>query len=466
MAQQSGKRPIKFQGPKGTRDFYPHEMARRRYLEQAWRSVSIRHGFDEIEGPTFESSDLYAVKSGEGILGELFQAFSGKSPEEVDQVMKTGRAPYALRPEFTPTLARMYADKAASLPKPTKWFACPVHYRAERPQRGRLREFLQWNADVIGDESPGADAEVIAVAVDLFRELGLSSEHLTVRLSNRDLVSEMLAGSGVASENLGRALTLLDRRDRLPAGEFDKGCAEIGLDAPAFIARLDAVQLSMNGALAEMENGRPRPTLAHDSPAVAQLVGLLDALAAQGILKWCEFDFSIVRGLAYYTGTVFEITAGSERAIAGGGRYDKLIEMFGGPSTPAVGFGMGDVVLSLVLEEHGLMPDDGELAKRLGNRPDAFVFAVGGEVCDAAVVPIVAELRRAGLHARRSYKATNKIDKLLKDAAASFARCAIIIDEGFASGTVTAKDLDDGTQHIIARDDLAQWVRQRRAVNE
>jgi len=462
MADQRSKRPTKFQGPKGTRDFYPREMARRRYIEQAWRTVSIRHGFDEIEGPTFESSDLYAVKSGEGILGELFQAFSGKSPEEVDQVMKTGRAPYALRPELTPTHARMFADKAASLPRPTKWFACPIHYRAERPQRGRLREFLQWNADVIGDETPSADAEVIALAVDLFRELGLSSEHLTVRLSNRDLVSEMLAGSGVADENLGRALTLLDRRDRLPAGEFEKGCGEIGLDAAAFIARLDAVQRSMNEALEAMEKGRPRLAIAHDSPAVINLIGLLDALAAQGILKWCEFDFSIVRGLAYYTGTVFEITAGSERAIAGGGRYDKLIEMFGGPPTPAVGFGMGDVVLSLVLEEHGLRPDEAHLAQRLGNRPDAFVFAVGGEACDAAVVPLVAELRRAGLHARRSYKATNKIDKLLKDAAASFARCAIILDGGFASGTVAVKDLDDGTQHIIKRDDLVQWVRQRR----
>ncbi len=465
MSDSAGKRGKKFQGPKGTRDFYPREMARRRYIEQAWRNVAIRHGFDEIEGPTFESSDLYAVKSGEGILGELFQAFSGKSPEDVEQVMKTGRAPYALRPEFTPTLARMFADKAASMPRPTKWFAIPIHYRAERPQRGRLREFLQWNADVIGDDTPQADAEVIAVAVDMFAELGLSSTHLTVRLSNRDLVSEMLAGSGVKADDIARALTLLDRRDRLPAGEFDKGCAEIGLDPAAFIAGLDAVQQNMNDALAAMENGKPRPDIASNSPAIANLIGLLDALAAQGILKWCEFDFSIVRGLAYYTGTVFEITAGSERAIAGGGRYDRLIEMFGGPPTPAVGFGMGDVVLSLVLEEHGLMPDDAVLAQRLNQRPDAFVFSVGGPECDAAVVPLVAELRRAGLHARRSYKSTSKIDKLLKDAAASFARCAIIIDEGFAKGTVATKDLDDGSQHIIKRDDLIEWVRQRRAAN-
>lgn len=466
MADQPSKRAKKFQGAKGTRDFYPAEMARRRYIEQAWRRVSIRHGFDEIEGPTFEPSDLYAVKSGEGILGELFQAFSGKSPDEVEQVKATGRAPYALRPEFTPTLARMFADRAASLPKPTKWFAIPLHYRAERPQRGRLREFVQWNADVIGDETPAADAEVIAVAIELFRELGLTSAQLTVRLSNRDLVSEVLTHCGVAPENLAAALTLLDRRDRMAPEEFEKGCAAIALDSTAFIERLHGLQQRLNAALAAMEQGAAPPEFDNPSPAEINLLGLLHALAGHGVLKWCEFDFSIVRGLAYYTGVVFEITAQGERAIAGGGRYDKLIEMFGGPPTPAVGFGMGDVVLSLVLEEHGLMPDDAGLAARLGTRPDAFVFAVTGAEGDAAVVPLVAEFRRAGLHARRSYKATNKIDKLLKDAAACFARCAVIIDDGFATGTVAVKDLADGTQHIIKRSDLVEWVRQRRTAHE
>ncbi len=462
MGEQGGKRAARFQAPKGTRDFYPAEMARRRYLEQAWRTVSIRHGFEEIEGPTFEAADLYAVKSGEAILGELFQAFSGKSPEEVEQVKATGRAPYALRPEFTPTLARMYADRAASLPKPTKWFAIPIHYRAERPQRGRLREFLQWNADVIGDGSPQADAEVVALAVGLFTELGLSGRHLTVRLSNRDLVSELLLESGVARADLGAALALLDRRDRMGAEEFAGACGGIGLDAAAFAASLDAVQNVMNSALAAMENAGPMPAIARDSPGIDQLTGLLDALAAHGVLKWCEFDFSIVRGLAYYTGTVFEITAAGERAVAGGGRYDRLIEAFGGPPTPAVGFGMGDVVLSLVLEEHGLMPEGERLAECLGTRPDAFVVSAGDESCDAAVAPLVAELRRAGLHARRSYKATKKIDKLLKDAAACHARFAVILDETWSAGRVQVKDLADGTQHAVPRAELTQWIAPRR----
>ncbi|MCC6908892.1 MAG: histidine--tRNA ligase [Phycisphaerales bacterium] len=463
MAEKEGKRGKKFQGPKGTRDFYPREMARRRYIERAWRKVAIRHGFDEIEGPTFESSDLYAVKSGEGILGELFQAFSGKSPEEVEQVKATGRAPYALRPEFTPTLARMFADRAASLPRPTKWFAIPLHYRAERPQRGRLREFLQWNVDVIGDDSPAADAEVIAAAIALFRELGLESKHLTVRLSNRDLVSEMLQSSGVAEADLQAALTLLDRRDRMPAEQFDASCAEIGLDSGAFIRGLDQVQSQMNEALAALESGRTIPPIDRSSPATAGLVALLSELAARAILRWCEFDFSIVRGLAYYTGTVFEITAQGQRAIAGGGRYDRLIEMFGGPPTPAVGFGMGDVVLSLVLEESGLMPDEEMLAEHLNTRPDAFVISTGGTECDAAVVPLVAELQRAGLHARRSYKSTSKVEKLLKDAASCFARTAIIIDDEYSAGTVSVKDFTDGRQHILKREELLAWIRQRRA---
>ncbi|MFI4856005.1 MAG: ATP phosphoribosyltransferase regulatory subunit, partial [Phycisphaerales bacterium JB065] len=149
---RSGARvdPRSIGSPKGTRDFYPEDLLRRRYITEVWRAVSIRHGFEEIDGPTFEHSELYAVKSGEGILGELFQAFSGKAEDEREQVRETGNAPFALRPEFTPTLARMYAARAKQLPKPVRWFCVPNFFRAEKPQRGRLREFMQWNVDVIG----------------------------------------------------------------------------------------------------------------------------------------------------------------------------------------------------------------------------------------------------------------------------------------------------------------------------
>src|SRR5688572_5953795 len=186
----------KFQSPKGTRDFYPQDMAVRRYIEDVWRKVSINHGFDEVEGPTFEYLDLYTHKSGPGIASELFQVFSGKDEAELAELQRTGKAPFALRPEFTPTLARMVAARAAELPRPIKWFAIPSHFRAERPQRGRLREFMQWNVDVIGDESPRADAEVIATAIVAMESFGLTSNDIKVKITDRNLIAMMFSRSG------------------------------------------------------------------------------------------------------------------------------------------------------------------------------------------------------------------------------------------------------------------------------
>lgn len=474
MAQNGSSRPARFQGPKGTRDFYPAEMARRRYIEQAWRTVSIRHGFEEIEGPTFEAADLYAVKSGEAILGELFQAFSGKSPEEVEQVRATGRAPYALRPEFTPTLARMYADRAASLPRPTKWFAIPIHYRAERPQRGRLREFLQWNADILGwdfDESTmnqrHIDIELFSLMVDLFRELGLTARDVRIKVHDRAAVRDKLKNLfGIMPAHIDASMALLDERakiddsayrERATALGWPKECIERFHFKNRWVMRFDANPGDEVEGITPQHLDQWRQKF--ETPG-----DLLFETKRAGLLEWCEWDDSIIRGLAYYTGFVFEAheATGAERAIAGGGRYDGLVQLLGGPPTPAVGFGMGDVVLSLVLEEHGLMPEGERLAECLGTRPDAFVVSVGDESCDAAVAPLVAELRRAGLHARRSYKATKKIDKLLKDAAACWARFAVILDESWSAGNVQVKNFADGTQHTVPRAQLAPWISKHR----
>jgi histidyl-tRNA synthetase len=199
----------KFQAPKGTRDFFPPEMAVRRHIESAWRSASIDCGFDEIEGPTFEHLELYTVKSGEGIVNELF-SFRRAG----------GENDYALRPEFTPTLARMAAAKGGSLALPTKWFAIPVHFRAERPQRGRLREFVQWNVDLIGPPSADADAEVIGCAVLALERLGLGPEAVRVKLSHRGAVAAALRALGVPAASMAGAFELLDRRDKLAPDEF------------------------------------------------------------------------------------------------------------------------------------------------------------------------------------------------------------------------------------------------------
>jgi len=432
---------VTHQGPKGTRDFYPDAMAVRRHIEHAWRSASIDCGFDEIEGPTYEHLSLYTAKSGPGIVNELFSFRRAGGDDD-----------YALRPEFTPTLARMVAAKAASLPMPVKWFAMPVHFRAERQQRGRLREFVQWNVDLLGIKGGAADAEVIGCAVLAMERLGLKPADVRVRLSHRGAVASALSALGVAAEKIAEAFELLDRRDKLEPMEFDKRALALGLTAlaRAQFEKLTAAKLPMDASIETLAQ--------HLGVAEEALVGaddLSQRLQAMDLAAWCEWDFGIVRGLAYYTGTVFEVHAvrAGERAIAGGGRYDGLVELFGGPKMPAIGFGMGDVVLGLVLGDLGLLPQD---ALALLPRPDAYLLCDGSEAAECALPQLLMSLRRAGLHARSSWKATRNIGKLLGDAGKARARFAVILGTELAEGAVTVKDLQGGEQIKLP---LAEVVR-------
>ena len=464
----------RFAGPKGTRDLYPDDLLRQRYITQAWRDTAIRHGFDEIAGPTFETADLYAVKSGDGILGELFQAYSGKSPEEVEQVRETGRAPYALRPEFTPTIARMYAARAGSLPSPCRWFTAGPYFRAERPQRGRLREFLQWNCDVFGGEdAEQADADLIAVTVDLMASLGLRSGACGVRVNDRRVVALFMEAFGVAEDRHSAVLAFLDRMPKLSAEERAKQAAQVGLNDEAVRALSSEASEQQHepdqrsaGALAAWQDA--------SFETYQRLMAALDARLGLVRDGWVTIDQSIVRGLAYYTGTVFELIADGERAVAGGGRYDNLIELFGGPPTPAVGFGMGDVVLTNLLDDRKLMPEGAELRDAVSKppaslRPEAFVFGANDEAADH-VVRLVAKLRRGveqadfdgkpwdenryvvpPMHARKSDKATRNVGKLLKDASTQRARFAVIVE---SADKASVKDLGTGEQRELGLDEV------------
>ncbi len=428
----------KIKPPKGTRDLYPEDLLRQQYITNAWRDAALRCGFDEIAGPTFETTELYAVKSGEGILGELFQAFSGKSPKEVERVKETGQAEFALRPEFTPTLARMYAAKAKELPQPCKWFTAGPYFRAERPQRGRLREFLQWNCDIIGVSSNGPpngpghnetmDAEIFAVLVRLFEDLGLTHDELIIHYTNRQAVVDAMVRAGLSKDLSEDALWLLDRRSKMSHEAFLSEADAIGLDLETFEKSIQS----------------------QSSDAQFFTDELMDAIGTHDEYKWYGWDPSVVRGLAYYTGTVFEAIADGERAVAGGGRYDNLIELFGGPPTPACGFGMGDVVLGNLLEDKGLMPTGSDLMDAVARpqasiRPVAFVVPNGDENNEALVHTLVANLRRGieceqwksrddrkpwdrdryrvpPMHARVTYKSTRNLKKLRSDAEKQHAR--------------------------------------------
>jgi histidyl-tRNA synthetase len=421
-----------FQPPKGTRDLYPIDAARRRFILEAWRSASIRHGFDEIDGPIFEHLDLYTVKSGEGIVSELF-SFTREGGEKT----------YALRPEFTPTLARMFATKANSLPKPTKWFMAGPFFRAERPQRGRLREFLQWNVDLMGDNSPAADAEVIATCVSMLRGLGLKPSDIRIKVNHRAALSQWLAARGVPESAHADLFKLLDSKDKMPPAEVIAKLAAYGFTPEqAEVFQKGIIRISVDESAV-----RPDSDAILDMTFFSQAVTpLAQQLLAAGIIDWIDFDLSVVRGLAYYTGMVFEVheAGGKERAIAGGGRYDNLVELFGGPPTPAVGFGMGDVVLSLVLQDKGLMPSDDALLDKIAARPDVFVISNGDPGAESQLRPLVAALREAGLHARHTYKATRNVGKLLQDARSS--RAAIIIE---SATTGQLKELATGDQKPI-----------------
>ena len=413
---------MKWQSPKGTRDFFPTDLATLRHIEKAWRIASINAGFDEIEGPSFEHLNLYTVKSGEGIVSELFSF--RRSGGDTD---------YALRPEFTPTLARMAAAKGRSLAIPTKWFGIPNHFRGERPQRGRLREFNCWNVDMLGIDSPSADAEVIATAIRALTDLGLTSKDVVVRISHRKVVAKILLDSGLNEDQLPAALGLLDKRERMSSEIFAEKANEANIE-PSVFAPFD----NKTGAT-------------HKDLTILQA-----ELEKWNISDWCTFDFSIVRGLAYYTGIVFEIheQGGNERAIAGGGRYDDLVEMFGGPSIPAVGFGMGDVVLSLVLQDKGLLGDGTDLLPK----PDVFVISAGDEG-DSAMAHTLSVLRRGNLHARRSYKATKNVGKLLNEAAKSKARFALILGEELSRGEYIVKNLETKDQATLTQTDLIKHLK-------
>ncbi|RNC82621.1 MAG: hypothetical protein ED559_12840 [Phycisphaera sp.] len=433
--------------PKGTRDLYPEDVLRQRYITEAWRRVSIRHGFDEIAGPTFEMLELYKKKSGEGIVSELFSFRRAGGDDD-----------YALRPEFTPTLARMYAEKANSLPNPCKWFTAGPYFRAEKPQRGRLREFMQWNCDVMGGEAVQSDTDAFSVLLELSNELGLSSGDIRLRLNNKQLLISLLDYSGVISSKIDDAIALIDRRSKLSTAEFREQASSLKLDITRFDERANFVESYVRGTTADLLNAQEPNAKSHGTLQgvhVANLAYVHNEAAKRQLTNYVDIDASIARGLAYYTGTVFELIADGERAVAGGGRYDNLIELFGGPPTPAVGFGMGDVVLGLLLEDKGLMPEGPELADAVSQkpasvRPEAFVIA--NEAGEPHIEPLLAELRRGKeregfdgkpwdsaryevepMHARRSYKSTKNIGKLLGDARRQHAKFAVIIESDEAA---------------------------------
>src|SRR5215211_3971147 len=324
----------------GFRDFYPSELAERAHVTRAWREVARRYGFAEYDGPPLEPLELYTKKSGEEIVGQLYN-FTDKGGRDI-----------TLRPEMTPTFARMVAARANALRKPVRWFSVPQLFRYERQQKGRLREHFQLNVDVIGEADVTADAELLAVAIDMMRTFGFTPKDVLARVSDRRLLSALLAHAGVGEEQMPAAYAAIDKLEREPREVLARKLAEAGID-DAVASRVFEVVRPMTLQDLRTEYGST-PGLEEHVKRIDRFYGYLEAL---GVAEWVRLDLSIVRGLAYYTGIVFELfdAQGEFRAICGGGRYDSLLQSLGGADLPALGFGMGDVVLGELLRAKGLM---------------------------------------------------------------------------------------------------------------
>jgi histidyl-tRNA synthetase len=417
---------------KGTRDFYPQEMAVHNWIIDGWKKVSLRNGFEEYDGPIFEYLKMYQVKSGDEIVEQLFS------------LTDRGERELALRPEMTPTLARMVNQQINSLPKPIKWFSVPRLFRAERPQKGRLREFFQWNIDIIGVDDVLADAEVIFTTIDYLRQVGLTSKDIKVKISSREFLAGFLKSIGIPEEKLGDIYVLLDKSAKLPPGVFEELLREQVPDKTISVKILDfMVEQSI-----EQVRDLTAPNESTES-ALENLGNVFNYLESMGVGDFCIFNPGIVRGLAYYTGIVFEVhdAVGELRAICGGGRYDNLLKDFGGPSIPATGMGMGDCVLEILLREKGLL--EKQLPK---NAIDYFVAYVDDKYKSQAI-QITMKLRSMGCSANFSYKAA-KLNKQLKQASDQNAQKCVIIGQEIESNKLAVKDMATSEQKLVDLDEF------------
>jgi histidyl-tRNA synthetase len=430
---------------KGTRDFYPEDMAVHNYIVDGWKKVSRCHGFEEYDGPIFEYLKMFQVKSGEEIVEQLFS------------LKDRGGRDLALRPEMTPTLARMVNQRISSLPRPIKWFSVPRMFRAERPQKGRLREFFQWNIDIVGTDDVRADAEIIFTTIDYLCQVGLRPKDIKVKMSSRRLLAAVLKKVGIAEANLDSMYALLDKRSKLPQETFKELLTEKVPDKQMADTINQFMELEYVSDVERMFGHDELVEEAFNELAMVHRVLLED----MEVGEYCKFDPSIVRGLAYYTGVVFEVHAlGSEfRAICGGGRYDNLLSDFGGPAISATGMGMGDCVLEILLREKGLIEQS--LPKQELDYFVALVPTIAFDDEDGIVQSfpedevnkLVAKLQKERFSADSSYKSYS-LGKQLKEASARNARKCVIIGEEFKDKKLTVKDMATGEQGLVDVDEF------------
>lgn len=411
------------QGVRGTRDFYPEDMRLRNWLFQKFHASSLSHGFEEYDSPIIEHEELYTRKQGEEITQQLYN-FEDKGGRKI-----------SLRPEMTPSLARMVMARSGALPLPIKWYSIPQCWRYERTQRGRGREHYQWNVDIWGMEGIEADAELLSVMVHMFKSVGLTHDDVVVRISSRKVLEEVLGSLGIEGDSFTKTCVIVDKMDKLPEETVSAQLSDLGIS--------DSSITTIQSVLSVKDLPELRDMLSPDSMAVSELERLFQLLESYGISDWTTFDASVVRGLAYYTGPVFEAQdrGGELRAICGGGRYDKLIGTLGGRDLPATGFGFGDMVIMELLSDKGLIPD-------ISSRVSDVVFSMD-ESLRGAAMEVSSKLRGTGRTVDLILE-PKKMKWVFKHAERTGAdRLVMVMPAEWESGKVRIKDLQTGEESDI-----------------
>mgnify|MGYP001313945522 CR=1 FL=1 len=412
---------------KGTRDFFPDQMRVRKWLFQVWRSVSEQAGFEEYDTCPLEHEEIYLRKAGDEISKQLYN-FEDKAGRRL-----------SLRPEMTPSLARLVLRKQKSLSFPLKWFSIPQCFRYERMTKGRRREHFQWNADIIGENDIVAEAEILILLISACESMGLSSINIRVFINDRRILNSILNTLNVPQKLHGEILIIIDKRDKVSPDTLEKMLKEVGMDSSK------VNQLNEFLSISTLEKLKDR---IQNTEAIDELEHLLKLMDNSGYGDYIQFDISIVRGLSYYTGSVFEINSPGKhhRAICGGGRYDSLLSTYGGEIIPAVGFGFGDVVIQDVLEELKLFP-------KLRRKLDYMIFPFDNEHTGMAL-NIAKSLRSKGFNVDCNF-GMKKIKKSLQQANESDVKFAILIfPEELSENKVVIRDMKLREQKIIKINDL------------
>mmetsp|Transcript_28295 Transcript_28295/g.42787 ORF Transcript_28295/g.42787 Transcript_28295/m.42787 type:complete len:503 (-) Transcript_28295:264-1772(-) len=419
--------------PKGTRDFYPEDMRLRTWLFDQWRQIATKFAFSEYDAPVLESEALYTRKAGEEVTQQLYNF--------VDK----GERAVSLRPEMTPSLARMVMAKKGGLTLPLKWFSIPQCWRYERMTRGRRREHFQWNMDIWGVKGIEAEAELLGAMVTFFETVGLTSSDVGIKVSSRLLIGELLSKLGIPEEKFAATCVLVDKLEKVPIDAIQGDLEELGLDK--------SVIETLTDLMAKKSLDSLRPVLGEDSKAIKELEELFILCEGYDISDWIIFDASVVRGLAYYTGAVFEAfdRKGELRAIAGGGRYDKLLETFGGDPTPACGFGFGDAVIVELLKERSILPSFES------SGVDTVVFALQPELFKKAI-NIATRLRASGqsvdviLEKKKPKWVFKHADRL------GVRHCIVVAPDELENGEVAIKEMSTGEQKLVEVDKIEDWA--------